>query len=413
MRFFFPTHRDVVFSGDDSRLAAQGAADEDGADCSPFRRAFCVSQGSVTKTHWKYVGLGKGSYRHLSTYSFVGEGVGSIEKEEIGSPEEARLPWCCCSYFLGILLLALAGYWLLGDHLRDVAGSFMLHREAQAPSRATASPRYNCAYGSDLATATKWTRAKQVWCCMNEGVACAASMPLPYDCTAGADTWERGWSMKKRRWCCQHSGHGCSTSSALSLAYNCDAGLADWAQLWTVGKRRWCCQRGGRGCPAAALGQQPLEHNCTVGRAEEWPASRRLWCCQQKGAGCPPTTSSPMFDCSAGQAPSAVGWSVAKIRWCCRHRGAGCPPVSASTSAPYDCNADFTPCYHCLRRVWSKQKAAWCCAHAGRGCPTTSTPQHFNCNARYSTWPDEWSALKKVWCCRHYQLGCAGPAPSR
>merc|ERR1712187_997596 len=43
-----------------------------------------------------------------------------------------------------------------------------------------------------------------------------------------------------------------------------------------------------------------------------------------------------------------------------------------TTSLPYDCNAGYHGCYHCLIKQWSVSKLAWCCAHMGRGCPTAA-----------------------------------------
>merc|ERR1711862_642862 len=88
------------------------------------------------------------------------------------------------------------------------------------------------------------------------------------------------------------------------------------------------------------------------------------------------TTSEPYCCKSKGL------WSLDKKAWCCKHYGAGCPttappaptpptPPPPTTSLPYDCNAGYHGCYHCLIKQWSVSKLAWCCQHMGRGCPTT------------------------------------------
>merc|ERR1712039_305184 len=55
--------------------------------------------------------------------------------------------------------------------------------------------------------------------------------------------------------------------------------------------------------------------------------------------------------------------------FCCRTQGKGCPPTAPpttpgpATSLPYDCNAGYHGCYHCLLKQWSVSKLAWCCQH--------------------------------------------------
>merc|ERR1712187_27248 len=67
-----------------------------------------------------------------------------------------------------------------------------------------------------------------------------------------------------------------------------------------------------------------------------------------------------------------------KKAFCCQTQGKGCPPTAPpttpgpTTSLPYDCNAGYHGCYHCLIKQWSVSKLAWCCAHMGRGCPTVA-----------------------------------------
>jgi len=160
-----------------------------------------------------------------------------------------------------------------------------------------------------------------------------------------------------------------------------------------------------------------------------------------------PEPNRPLYDCSKQGL-----WTLMKRDWCCKHYGRGCPthppappttkpppattkppvvvpvPIPAPTPAPviphppaltslpYDCNADFLNCYHCLMARWSVGKRAWCCAHARRGCPTAAPPGPpapeplpFDCFAGYSNWQAGWSEPKKVWCCAHSHRGCPPP----
>jgi hypothetical protein len=45
------------------------------------------------------------------------------------------------------------------------------------------------------------------------------------------------------------------------------------------------------------------------------------------------------------------------------------PAPVVTTTLPFDCNAGWHHCYHCLIKQWSVGKLAWCCAHENRGCP--------------------------------------------
>jgi hypothetical protein len=80
------------------------------------------------------------------------------------------------------------------------------------------------------------------------------------------------------------------------------------------------------------------------------------------------------------------------------------PAPIVTTSLPYDCNAGYHGCYHCLIKQWSVSKLAWCCQHMGRGCPTT--PAHYDCQAGFNNWEAGWSAAKKTYCCQTMQRGC-------
>jgi len=54
--------------------------------------------------------------------------------------------------------------------------------------------------------------------------------------------------------------------------------------------------------------------------------------------------------------------------------------AAAATSFPFDCSADYTDCWDCLRHHWSRAKLSYCCQHEKIGCPpveTTAVPKHF------------------------------------
>merc|ERR1711933_573169 len=133
-----------------------------------------------------------------------------------------------------------------------------------------------------------------------------------------------------------------------------------------------------------------------------WSFDKKGWCCKHYGVGCPTTppptpappppppppapisTTSPCpFDCNAGynEWPNqwVKGWSGAKKLYCCKTAGRGCPSELPPPSGlppsgipgetdigPYDCNAGYHPCYHCLVHQWSPMKLRWCCTNQKR-----------------------------------------------
>jgi hypothetical protein len=149
-------------------------------------------------------------------------------------------------------------------------------------------------------------------------------------------------------------------------------------------KKAWCCKHYGVGCPTTPHPTPPpptppAEPNCAIGAPESWEVGKKVWCCAHHHVGCP-TTPCP-YDCAAGFSNWQRGWSEGKKAFCCRTQGKGCPPTAPptpppppapTTSLPYDCNAGYHGCYHCLIKQWSVSKLAWCCQHMGRGCPTAA-----------------------------------------
>jgi len=140
-----------------------------------------------------------------------------------------------------------------------------------------------------------------------------------------------------------------------------------------------------------------------------WSFDQKGWCCQHYGVGCPTTppatpapppppppkpvsTTTPCpFDCNAGynEWPNqwVKGWAGAKKLYCCRTAGRGCPselpppsglPPSGlpgeQDTGPYDCNAGYHPCFHCLKLHWSPKKISWCCTNMNKGCQSNTPP---------------------------------------
>lgn len=150
--------------------------------------------------------------------------------------------------------------------------------------------------------------------------------------------------------------------------------------------------------------------NCNT--REAWGPLKVKYCCAKYGKGCtttPPPTTKPAPPPKPPPPPHPVPVPVPVP--------APVPAPPATTSLPFDCNADYLNCYHCLMSRWSVAKRAWCCAHGGRGCPTgppaptppptTSLP--FDCAAGFHNWQAGWSGGKKAWCCSHASKGCPPP----
>jgi len=219
----------------------------------------------------------------------------------------------------------------------------------------------------------------------------AGSTMAPFDCAVG-----RRWPPEKKAWCCQNRGLGCTTvappSSALperqpaTRAYDCDNGHFGWEEAWSKPKQAWCCRHRSRACHADA------------------PPSTTPP---------PPAVTAPLttvvpFDCDAGYTTCVhclkQRWSVGKRAWCCRHTYRGCPTTPPLS---YDCDAGYTTSYDSLEQRWSAAKRTWCCVHGGRGCSTTSAQQEpRDCGLRVGNWVMPWSESKLSWCCRHEGVGC-------
>jgi len=126
-----------------------------------------------------------------------------------------------------------------------------------------------------------------------------------------------------------------------------------------------------------------------------WSFDQKGWCCEHYGVGCPtkaPSTTSPCpFDCNAGYNEWPLqwvkGWTGAKKIYCCKTAGRGCatelPPPSGlppsglpgeADTGPYDCNAGYHPCFHCLKQQWSPKKLSWCCTNKNKGCQSNTPP---------------------------------------
>lgn len=264
---------------------------------------------------WRYVGEGRGRYKEVEEYSFVGPGKGTYDHQyDPGrAPPSYKLSGCwiyLCSV-LCLLLTALFFLWFF------------------AP---TTKP-FNCEVGFK-SRHSSWSTEKNVWCCEREGIGCdvhyergaqgvlientsnttfsgtSTSTALPYDCNVGYQTWQATWPPNKIAWCCLKAQRGCEMTTT-PLPFRCEADLRDWARTWSLEKKAWCCAHERVACPATPFhrvsalptprpGVQPF--NCAVGYerwAAAWPDEKKAWCCEYHARGCPttePATTVPISE---------------------------------------------------------------------------------------------------------------------
>merc|ERR1719410_3296525 len=148
--------------------------------------------------------------------------------------------------------------------------------------------------------------------------------------------------------------------------------------VWSIDQNAWCCEHYAVGCPTPApLPPPPAPAPLPPPPAPAPPPP-------------PPSTTSPCpFDCNAGYNEWPLqwvkGWTGAKKLYCCKTAGRGCaselpPPSGLPPSGlpgepdmgPYDCNAGYHPCFHCLKQQWSPKKLSWCCANMNKGCQSNT-----------------------------------------
>lgn len=382
----------------------------------------------VTET-WVWKGEGRGAFRDIAEYQFVGWNQGNYDKETLLRPNGMRCRRCCyvvlCLSILGLFVLLLVLF------LAQPSGGYFADDRVELAVPATTSLAFDCKAGF-WNWNKGWSGAKKSWCCAHANRGCAATTPSePFDCDAALGNWRAAWSDAKKDWCCDHYSKGCSDLTTAipyrcsfgnprawgvskrawccdhrsigcdppttSLPYDCQAGLANWKAGWSPGKQIWCCNKLNLGC-------KPKEpHDCQKNQVNwqiDWSMQKKAYCCQHHNRGCTTTSSLP-YDCDAGYINWQAGWSSSKQRWCCVHSNTGCV---TTTSLPYDCEAGFVN----WQNGWSRHKKIWCCNQFNTGCSTTTPVSSlpYDCNAGYANWRAGWSFMKKAWCCHRFGRAC-------
>lgn len=132
--------------------------------------AFCCQESGMVSMNWAYVGHGNGAFQSVRMYSYVGQGRGSYELEEVVIPARWNMQKICIGVScLAVLLVVLALVVRAGvGHLRGTGN-------AAQPSVDVASVSYDCETGYDN-WALLWTDAQKGWCCMKYGRGCAPKL---------------------------------------------------------------------------------------------------------------------------------------------------------------------------------------------------------------------------------------------
>lgn len=135
----------------------------------------------LSRTEYRYVGEGRGSYSRVKSYNFVGEGVGKYDKEVTAIYHGWKFRRVCCLVTMVALLpcLLVPLFVLLLN---------ILQQESDTEDSPSALPSLN----KSVATAASTTSGN-----------------IAYDCHAGLSNWEAGWSHVKKAYCCEYTNIGC------------------------------------------------------------------------------------------------------------------------------------------------------------------------------------------------------------
>merc|ERR550532_3138334 len=156
------------------------------------------------------------SFSSVPTYNFVGEGVGSYEKEDMITYRVSGLRReCLCLLCLCVLAP------IIGLLLWMARGAIGMFSPQPAPLPAVGAPTVP---------------------------------PMPaapdFDCESGYTNWVVGWSADKKQFCCEHFSRGCPTTTT-PCQYDCNAGYSSWVKGWATAKKEYCCSHAGKGCPGS------------------------------------------------------------------------------------------------------------------------------------------------------------------
>ncbi|CAE8659939.1 unnamed protein product [Polarella glacialis] len=291
-------------------------------------------QGANT---WNHVGNGRGSFRKVENYEYVGPGQGQFEVQQVPLIKKAWQTYGACICCLLLVLIIV----LLAHHAESVA------RRRRDNDVSEVSSSSNKVFGSS-----------------RDNVFAADAPPPRYECA----TSEAEWPVPHTIWCCENMGVGCTTTMMRTSPPSTTPPVATTWILVPVHEGGPPWQSATPTLPPAVL-RVP---DC-AGLPSSWNSYEASWCCHHEGlcltgatpiaADAPPPTAEPAvglvvqaFDCMQGYENWQGGWSPSKKTWCCGHHNRGC-----ELSQMYECSSGD------LSR-WSMQQSEWCCRHHAKGC---------------------------------------------
>lgn len=286
----------IAFGGAAGPRDVVGGASPCSIICSELIPA-CSSdaEANIASTSWKYVGDGRGAFRGVQTYNYVGEGGGNFDREIRTTYYGWKARPCCIvvTFLLLILgLLYLLSTWSTLSRSTTPVISAPRATVPPAASPAVSEAPYNCNTFIGLSD------EKISWCCRKYNVMCPTTLApriievtvqVPVSVPAPAPVVQ--------------------VITTSGVPYDCSAGYDEWPMQWVKGwggaKKLYCCSTAGRGCPS-----------------ELPPPSGR------PPSGLPPGPDVGPYDCNAGYhncySCLLKHWSANKLNWCCRVQNTGC-----------------------------------------------------------------------------------------
>lgn len=450
-RDFFSSDAARSISRSDVPLRPNFEVKEDAAEVGSVGVASPRLSPRDPRDNFSYVGSQNGNYQMVPSLTYVGQGQGEYQKEEIVTVRITGLNW---------RLILPVGLCLLVVSLAVLCG-FVAHK--RLAQEAEVNQTFDC-----VMDRSAWSDAQRSWCCKHRGRGCVENSQ-PYDCSAGYGNWKAGWSSSKKQWCCEYKQLGCDPR--IQMKFDCSDGYANWEADWSEGKKIWCCDRFQRGCSNT---KTSLPFDCDAGYnnwMSGWSDSKKSWCCQNAQQGCTTTFGKP-YDCNAGRKHWQQGWSLAKKSWCCEHEQKGCPQGS---TIELTLTGDFATMIGPRKEQFLEECSAWfrevsCIDVRGEGSIVLalqgkryaleaararaesqgihlqrfvplSVKAFYDCSANtndWENWPDakkarcckkgqqpglclpygcdqglhdahqpSWTSSKRLWCCTHEKKGCS------
>eukprot|EP00443_Scrippsiella_acuminata_P087213 CAMPEP_0115503290 /NCGR_PEP_ID=MMETSP0271-20121206/69394_1 /TAXON_ID=71861 /ORGANISM="Scrippsiella trochoidea, Strain CCMP3099" /LENGTH=169 /DNA_ID=CAMNT_0002932365 /DNA_START=33 /DNA_END=538 /DNA_ORIENTATION=+ len=162
----------------------------------PCAGGVCQSPEQAGRGAYSYVGNGKGGYERLQELNYVGDGVGSFDKEEVTIVTGWRLKKASVATAGLLTLVAGVGCYFASTKLLTKE---YLHQVGQESPPFLRSALHE--------PGQPGRRAPRAVVSAAGGI--AAAKAIPYNCLEGKEQWKEVWLEAKKEWCCRHEGLGC------------------------------------------------------------------------------------------------------------------------------------------------------------------------------------------------------------